>query len=328
MGQISKNVGDKSGNRRAPAQHQCVSVSLPSKTLEYLVAALKKQWKKYRKELKRCQKHFSTEAVHDSRVETRRLLSMIGLLSPFLVPGRAKKTHAFLKRHLDTFDALRDTQVQLEAVAKLKKRFLAAAAFYDYLRKQEKSLLRETRRNTNRIKTKRLGKLITACRKDAQKRRLEVSASNALLWRLLESRFARTQQLHDEIDAVNPKTIHCTRIAFKQFRYMIEILSQYVVPFDKRLLRAMHRYQTMMGQIQDADVLLSAWGKYLHRIGGRSKSARIFGKELLRARDRLIRLYLNTTDLLPGFSPEQALRRLRLDQKTKQSVPASGAFRA
>jgi hypothetical protein len=43
--------------------------------LELLTGALQAQWKRYRKKLKRCQQKFSEKAVHDSRVETRRLLA-------------------------------------------------------------------------------------------------------------------------------------------------------------------------------------------------------------------------------------------------------------
>ena len=41
----------------------------------------------------------------------RRLLSILELLGPFLATGRLQQACAALKRHLDTFDELRDTQV-------------------------------------------------------------------------------------------------------------------------------------------------------------------------------------------------------------------------
>ena len=90
--------------------------AVPSVTLQRLGVSLKKQWKRYRKELKRCQRKFSEKAVHQSRVETRRLLSIVELLDPFTPDGRLDKIRACLKRHLDTFDDLRDTHVQLLVV--------------------------------------------------------------------------------------------------------------------------------------------------------------------------------------------------------------------
>ena len=42
-----------------------------------LVQAVDERWQTYRRELKRCQKHYSEEAVHDLRVATRRLISVL-----------------------------------------------------------------------------------------------------------------------------------------------------------------------------------------------------------------------------------------------------------
>ena len=51
---------------------------------EFLAESLKMRWKRYRKRLKQCQRKFSEGAVHDSRIETRRLLSLIDMLRVFL----------------------------------------------------------------------------------------------------------------------------------------------------------------------------------------------------------------------------------------------------
>src|SRR5262245_46948257 len=52
---------------------------LPPQGLHKLERSLKKHWKWYRRELDHCQIGFSEEAVHDFRVETRRLLSLVEL---------------------------------------------------------------------------------------------------------------------------------------------------------------------------------------------------------------------------------------------------------
>jgi len=308
MGQISNTAGSNIRNGPSSPQRQLLSVGLPAKTLPRLGAALKKQWRKYRKELKQCQEKFSPEAVHDSRVETRRLLSMVGLLSPFVGSGRAKKAQKVLKHHLDTFDALRDTQVQLQTVRKMKSDFPGATVFCDSLRKREKMLAHQTRKDVKNIKTKRLSKLITGFRQDtkSQAQKGPPEAANVLLLRMLESAFVRAQRLRDKIDPETPKTIHCTRIAFKKFRYMLEILSTRVQPLDKKLLQAMHSYQTMMGDIQDAEVLLQAWHKFWDKKTIIPKSERAFGNELLHRRKRLIGVYLNLADQLLDFCPEKA----------------------
>ena len=97
--------------------------------LKHLGDSLNMQWRRYRKRLKRCQKRFSNEAVHDVRVETRRLLSTIELLGAFIPEPDIKKVRRALKRHLDTFDQLRDTQVQLGYVGRMAGTFPDAHEF-------------------------------------------------------------------------------------------------------------------------------------------------------------------------------------------------------
>jgi inorganic triphosphatase YgiF len=72
--------------------------------LQHLGESLNTQWRRYRKRLRRCQGQFSQDAVHDVRVETRRLLSTIELLGAFIPERDIQKVRRALKRHLDTFD--------------------------------------------------------------------------------------------------------------------------------------------------------------------------------------------------------------------------------
>jgi len=101
--------------------------------LELLCKALESQWRRYRKRLRQCQRRFSQEAVHDSRVETRRLLATVELLCAFIPERELKKARRALKKHLDAFDRLRDTQVQLTYVGHLLHEFPAARGFHDWL---------------------------------------------------------------------------------------------------------------------------------------------------------------------------------------------------
>src|SRR4051812_50093862 len=63
-----------------------------------LMLGLRKQWKRYRKELKRSQKKLSEEVIHDSRVGTRRLMATLELLGSFLPQGKVKKIRSEERR--------------------------------------------------------------------------------------------------------------------------------------------------------------------------------------------------------------------------------------
>src|SRR5678815_3883395 len=122
--------------------------------LSHVQRSLQKQWKRYRKELKRCQKKFSEKAVHNSRVAARRLSATIGLLESFLPPAIVEKGSCLIKEHLDIFDELRDAQVQLVAVTSLQGTFPAARPFCEWLQKREARFSKQTRARVNRSKTK------------------------------------------------------------------------------------------------------------------------------------------------------------------------------
>ena len=97
--------------------------------LKHLGHSLNTQWRRYRKRLKHCRERFSEAAVHDVRVEARRLLSTIELLGAFIPERDIKKVRRALKRHLDTFDRLRDTQVQLGYVGEWRALFRMRTRF-------------------------------------------------------------------------------------------------------------------------------------------------------------------------------------------------------
>ncbi|HEV2392469.1 MAG TPA: CHAD domain-containing protein [Verrucomicrobiae bacterium] len=276
--------------------------ALPPRTFRHLDLTLKKQWKRYRKGLRRCQAKFSEGAVHESRVETRRLLSILELLAPFLAAGHLKKARTALKGHLDIFDDLRDTQVQLATVSKMKRSFPAAEEFHCYLEKREERFTHQTRKEVKRIKSRRLGKWVAATREDLGRWQQHHPASdpNLILQRAVARAFIHTKELEERITREDTETIHRTRVAFKRFRYMIEMLAHYLPSANDKLLAAMHRYQTMMGEIQDAEMLLRAWDRFAAKTQT-VPGARAFRLDLLRRRRWLIRVYLAASGQLLDF---------------------------
>jgi CHAD domain-containing protein len=278
--------------------------SLGPDGLKHLAESLRKQGKRYRRELKRCQKHFSEKAVHESRVATRRLLSTRELLAGFLPAPRLEKAKRALKRHLDIFDELRDTQVQLVIVRKMVHPFPGARPFKAYLLKREQRFAKQTRKAIKRVKSNRLGELIAACRTDiAARSRPPTGLAAARLRRSIDRAFARTVQLRGRIVPQDTRTIHCTRVAFKKFRYMVEALADYLPGVDAALLEAMRRYQGLMGQIQDLEVLLLVLDKFLARKKLAQGPAIDLREELANRRQALVQTYLGCADQLLQFWP-------------------------
>jgi CHAD domain-containing protein len=278
--------------------------------LQHLGESLNTQWRRYRKRLKRCQERFSEDAVHDVRVETRRLLSTLELLGAFIPERDIRKARRALKHHLDTFDQLRDTQVQLTYVGRMAGTFPDAYAFYNWLRDRKARFTRTTRKAVKHIKTKRLGRCLAAFEKEirGQRKRITRERAFAIVQRAINQAFARVAQLCRHVRADDTKTIHRTRIAFKHFRYMVEALSPLLPAVTEDHRRAMRGYQCMMGDIQDMEVLLAALDKFVQKKEVNAASARRLKKELVRWRQMLIQIYLNAAGRLRRFWPPPELR--------------------
>ncbi len=300
---VSIPANDASGDGAPPLMpRQC---ALPEQAVGELIRGLGAQCRRYRKQLRRCQKKPSEKAIHDSRVETRRLVSSIELLALLLPKGEVRKAGRILKEHLDTFDDLRDTQVQLGAIEKLQRAFPAARQFAVYLQEREERFAKQTARAIRRVKTRRLEKMIGEFAEYAakQRKRLSLSKANAKVLESVTRAFRRAEDLRGLIDPKDTRTIHCARVAFKKFRYMVEGLRQHVAAIDKQRLRAMHAYQTIMGDIQDAEVLLRTFDKFSRKKVRQPEPVRALHDELVRCRESLIHRYLGVADQLLQFWP-------------------------
>ena len=276
-----------------------------SDVLRHLGDSLDSQWRRYRKRLKRCQTRFSEKAVHESRVETRRLQATIELLGAFIPEKQIERARAELKNHLDTFDQLRDTHVQLVYVGHLVDSFAAARPFRDWLGKREKKFTTRADKDVKDIRTRRLARSIAGFDREIRRLRKHTTPDKAFETSQLaiNRAFARVAQLCRRVKADDSDTIHRTRIAFKRFRYMVDAMSPLLPAVTEEHRRAMRGYQSMMGDIQDVEVLLGAFAKFLRKKEVNTAAAKKLRDELRRRRQWLIRVYLGAADRLRQFWP-------------------------
>src|SRR5262245_6994650 len=273
---------------------------------QHLAVSLKTRWKRYRKKLKQCQRKFSEDAVHNSRIETRRLLSLVEMLGALLPASHLKKARRILKHHLDTFDDLRDTHVQLLFVKPMLRSFPAVRSFYLALCKREQRCAKQTAKAIEHIKTARLRRLIEALHEELCEKGKGASRRASGLepvMRAIDRAYAAVRKRRERIDSSDTVTIHRTRIAFKKFRYMVEALAPLLPDVSDEQLECMQEYQAMMGDIQDTEVLLAALDKFLRKGKIGPAAGERFREELMRRRQWLIDVFLDEADRLDGFWP-------------------------
>lgn len=219
---------------------------------QLLLEALKDRWKGYRRERKRCRDEFSEEVVHDLRVATRRMLALIELLHSISPRPRLRKLSRAFKAQLDAFDDLRDTQVILAELSEILRELPQLQAFQKHLQFSEGKMLRVLRK---KIKRQEVSEVIRRIRKTLES--IEAENSEGLdtqIMQAVDDAFLITRRRLEWVDPAHSSTIHRVRIAFKAFRYMVEIAHPLLSGFPAENLKRMNDYQSLMGEVQDAEV--------------------------------------------------------------------------
>ena len=229
---------------------------------QLLLDALETRWKTYRAELKLCRDEFSEEAVHDLRVATRRMLAFLRLLNSISPRPRLKKLARSFKAQLDDFDDLRDTQVILAELSETAQELPQLREFQQSLQASETRMLRSLRKRLKKLE------ITETARRIGKTRDSIASEKNGLAGQVLQAvddSFQRVRQRHGAVDAARAATIHRVRVAFKSFRYMVEIAHPLLAGFPPETLKQMNGYQTWMGEIQDAEVFAQTLADFSER---------------------------------------------------------------
>jgi len=221
-----------------------------------LIVALDERWDKYRAQVRICRHDSSAETVHALRVATRRLLADMDTLHALDPHPRIQKTRRVLKDQLDSLDDLRDVQVMLVDISASVANFPELKSFVSHLVAREKKLLRKAHKEIERFQTSDFKKQIGKIRTSLEEKAWAKVFSERLL-SVLDKAYSKAMQALGQIDASQPASIHNLRIAFKKFRYMVEIANPILVSYPELNLKQMHEYQSKMGDIQDADVILN-----------------------------------------------------------------------
>ena len=276
----------------------------------FLAASVKAQRRRYRKRLDRCREKFSESAVHELRIQTRRLLALLDLLQALHPELSLRKTRKMFKRRLDAFDALRDTQVQLLLLKALRTDFPEVRELDAWLRRREGKLIVDLRKGIRAAKPARLEKRLKALEKALRKfSPLPASSETPPPFRTaLEDAFAAVVTLRSAVRRRNTATIHRTRIAFKRYRYMAELLRAYLPGATSELLLRMRGYQTHMGDIQDMEVLLAGLALAEKKDRLEAAPGRRLRFAVARRRNQLVDDYLQAADELVDFDPSRLLQ--------------------
>jgi CHAD domain-containing protein len=264
-----------------------------------VITSLDQRWRKYVKELRRCRNRCSEESVHDLRVATRRLISTLMIVEILLPDSRVQKLQRRLKRLFDAMSPLRDTQVQLLALEKKVEQVPELETLITILKLRERSQMRRIGKRVARIDAAALGAVLRRIKKKLETisaSRLKKNVSlTAALGEAAEG-FIAIASLRERLRISQPRTVHRMRIAFKKFRYKVEALQPFLRKVTARQLKAMDKFQTRMGAIQDIEVLSNTVQRFMTQRGAsvRSPLARYY-RELQAQKQQLMRAFIQSS---------------------------------
>jgi CHAD domain-containing protein len=264
-----------------------------------VITSLDQRWRKYVKELRRCRIRCSEESVHDLRVATRRLISTLMIVEILLPDSRVQKLQRRLKRLFDAMSPLRDTQVQLLALEKKVEQVAELETLITILKLRERSQMRRIGKRVARIDAAALGAVLRRIKKKLETisaSRLKKNVSlTAALGEAAEG-FIAIASLRERLRISQPRTVHRMRIAFKKFRYKVEALQPFLRKVTARQLKAMDKFQTRMGAIQDIEVLSNTVQRFMTQRGAsvRSPLARYY-RELQAQKQQLMRAFIQSS---------------------------------
>ena len=221
---------------------------------QLLLQALEESWKNYLKELKRCKKEFSNEAVHDLRVATRRVMTVVQLLQAIAPRPRLQKVMRTFQDQLDELDDLRDTQVILAEISETIHELPEFHGFQKHQQILEEKSLRSLRKKIKKFNPVLLAKRIHKAHHFLE-REMDASLDHQLLQPVDDAYLIAKQRL-DWVDSGRPVTIQRVGSAFRVFRCMVELVHPLLEGFPPNNLEGMYRYQSLMEEIQDAQVFM------------------------------------------------------------------------
>jgi CHAD domain-containing protein len=270
------------------------------------LGAVDQHWEEYRKQFKSGRRAISEESIHDLRVAAREFQALLRILQALDAHPRVKKIRRFLSKQLDQLNEVHDAQVMLQEANQRMESLPQLGPFRDYLQAGAKKLARSARKDIGRSKPSDLKERVKRVRKVARKHSDDQQLVEHLL-QVVDDAYAKTNEALTEIKAADPATIHKVRIAFKEFRYMIETIRPFLPDYPESYPDRMHDYQDAMGNVRDATVFLDKLKEFEQDLQQRghgqapafdSKSIQLFYQQRL---EEMIQAYFQRRGELNSF---------------------------
>lgn len=262
--------------------------------IDLISAYLDKLLDKLDSELHKCTVHPSEKSVHDARVSLRRIMSAVEILDTVSQTddSAAKKHLKRLKEIHKLFSPIRDTHISIIYAQEMLPDFPSMGTFLEYLTSREKRLSFKLQKKLSDIDTYPLRKISKAVILKIGERFGESELTNELR-SIADRAFEEVAALIDIVDTESLESVHKVRIAFKRFRYMVELLDE-LLPVEEYMLNGMKAVQDELGAIQDITVVEELLQRFIEKKSPRRTLLSLEYHELLSRRQKLAESFAAT----------------------------------
>jgi len=230
--------------------------------------ALEERRQVFFRQLSRVRRRASEPAIHDLRVALRRLIAALDLAA-VVVPDRGiPRLRRSLRKALKQFNTLRDVHIALLAMKDQRSATPPMRRYSMSLRVRERQLLRECAVYLRTMKVQDSEREIAAIQQVLLMRGTDPlldAFAGAVLRGSYATTVAHAVELRRAVTAADPASIHRLRVAFKKVRYATEILSPLLPWMTRSRRKWMQSYQTLMGEVQDCEVMLAGVRRFAAR---------------------------------------------------------------
>jgi phosphohistidine phosphatase len=184
-------------------------------------------------------------------------MTIIELNERFNSDNTVQRTRIMLKDQLSKLGDLRDAHVEIVTIRQYLKQLPELKDFSDDLSDRERICLNAAKKILSKSDIGFIQNAIGRARIGLEARRTTIDASgaNKIIHDALDRSFDDVNKKLGLVTVADYSTIHSLRLAFKPFRYQLQML-QSLIPVDRKQLRTAQLLARMMGQIQNLQVLM------------------------------------------------------------------------
>jgi phosphohistidine phosphatase len=225
--------------------------------LNFISDTLEREWNGYLKRLHEFQQKASVKNVHDLRVSIKRLMTSMELMEQFNPDNAVRRARITLKDQLSELSDLRDVHVEMVTIRGYLKQLPEIKQFHNGLRERESGYLKAVKKMPSASNVRFIENAVNRAkvRLGARRATINMSGASKIINDVLDRSFDNVTKKLEYATIADYSTIHSVRLAFKPFRYLLEML-QPLIPVERKQLGTAHSLARMMGQIQDIEVLM------------------------------------------------------------------------